>query len=124
MSKGLRWATSQDCMMTSCRLRLACSSPTRAILQVAPVAWPSSSAPLLMAQSVLVPPASIPRYNGMCSYHPIGFLLRCSTFVGTNGLAVDSAHAPSRHRCRHHHRLSDLYNTFWAALPKIPAFTS
>src|SRR5262249_15090456 len=65
---GLTLAASHARRITWCRLRRASSSPTRDSFQLAPVAWPSSSAPLLTALSVLVPPASIPRYSGMNFY--------------------------------------------------------
>src|SRR5215470_12791128 len=80
---GLILAASQARRITWCRLRRASSSPTRDSLQVAPVAWPSSSAPLLTAQSVLVPPASIPRYSGMIGLQfifPQFFVLLCTIF--------------------------------------------
>src|SRR5215471_20491429 len=66
---GLTLAASHARRITWCRLRRASSSPTRDSLQLAPVAWPSSSAPLLTALSVLVPPASIPRYKDIFDSH-------------------------------------------------------
>src|SRR5437899_656236 len=87
-SKGLTLAASQACTITCCRLRLATSSPTRAALQLSPVAWPSSSAPLLMAQSVLVPPASIPRYNGMYSHLPTKFAFALQHFCRSGSVST------------------------------------